>query len=51
MYKRQEDEHVKNMRQLFKILSDEKLLEQLTHVKSEKDLLALDNALAGSQGI
>ena len=46
-----EDEHVKNMRQLFKILSDEKLLEQLTHVKSEKDLLALDNALAGSQGI
>lgn len=31
-----EDEHVKNMRQLFKILSDEKLLEQLTHVKVKR---------------
>ena len=45
-----EDEHVKNMRQLFKLLSDEKLLEQLTQVKTEQDLLALDDALAGSQG-
>lgn len=38
------------MRQLFKLLSDEKLLEQLTQVKTEQDLLALDDALAGSQG-
>ena len=45
-----EDEHVKNMRQLFKLLSDEKLLEQLTQVKTEQDLLVLDDALAGSQG-
>lgn len=37
-----EDEHVKNMRQLFKILSDEELLEKLMQVKSPQELVALD---------
>lgn len=40
-----EDKHLENMRQLFTILSDEQILRQLSHVKSEKDLLELDRAL------
>lgn len=42
-----EEAHVKNMRQLFKILSDEEVLEKLTHVKTKEELLALDAFLAG----
>lgn len=40
-----EDEHIKNMRQLFKLLSNEELLERLAHVRNERELLVLDAEL------
>ena len=39
-----DEKHLENMRQLFTILSDGQILEQLSHVKSEDDLLELDKA-------
>ena len=41
-----DEKHLENMRQLFTILSDGQILEQLSHVKSEDDLLELDKALS-----
>jgi PTS system ascorbate-specific IIA component len=36
------DEHMKNMKKLFRMLTDEDLLAELMEVKSPEDLLALD---------
>jgi PTS system ascorbate-specific IIA component len=36
------EQHLKNMRQLFKMLTNEELVADLQKVKSEEDLLALD---------
>lgn len=41
-----EEEHLKNMRQLFLILSDEELLEKLSRVSTAEELLALDQMLS-----
>ena len=41
-----DEKHLENMRQLFTILSNDQILEQLSHVKSEDDLLELDKALS-----
>ena len=41
------DEHLQNMRKLFKMLTDEELVERLRGVASEEDLLALDNEFLG----
>ena len=41
-----EEEHLKNMRQLFLILSDEELVEKLSHVSSAEDLLTLDHLIS-----
>lgn len=42
-----EDAHIKNMRQLFKILSNEELLEKLAHVSSPQELEMLDDQYLG----
>ena len=42
-----EDAHIKNMRQLFKILSNEELLEKLAHVSSPQELAMLDDQYLG----
>ncbi|HIT54043.1 MAG TPA: PTS sugar transporter subunit IIA [Candidatus Fimivicinus intestinavium] len=42
-----EDAHIKNMRQLFKILSNEELLEKLACVSSTQELIQLDEQYLG----
>lgn len=42
-----EDAHIKNMRQLFKILSNEELLEKLACASSPQELAALDDEYLG----
>ena len=41
-----EEEHLKNMRQLFLILSDEELLEKLAQANTAEELLELDQLLS-----